>query len=127
MSNIQQNGAEPHQSTITDERRLKLDDNQLSIPKHNKKTLLWIRAIFFVLATVAVFISKYFILPANDPGCYWDWIMQKLQSLNDKVHEDVALRRSLQISSSVLMDIVYLATLIYWFALSLELTGHTGF
>eukprot|EP01017_Pseudomicrothorax_dubius_P007078 TRINITY_DN1213_c0_g1_i3.p1 TRINITY_DN1213_c0_g1~~TRINITY_DN1213_c0_g1_i3.p1 ORF type:complete len:113 (-),score=7.73 TRINITY_DN1213_c0_g1_i3:413-751(-) len=73
MSNIQQNGgisgqslashlAELHQSTIPDERRLKLDDNQLSIPKHNKKTLLWIRAIFFVLATVAVFISKYFIL-----------------------------------------------------------------
>eukprot|EP01017_Pseudomicrothorax_dubius_P010018 TRINITY_DN1352_c0_g1_i1.p1 TRINITY_DN1352_c0_g1~~TRINITY_DN1352_c0_g1_i1.p1 ORF type:complete len:302 (-),score=20.12 TRINITY_DN1352_c0_g1_i1:145-1050(-) len=76
--------------------------------------LLFLRVTFILLITVAVYISKNHILPTEDTGCIKDKVLDALGKLNQRANTDITFRKGIQVSSSFLMDFVYIVTAGNW-------------
>eukprot|EP01017_Pseudomicrothorax_dubius_P016708 TRINITY_DN1891_c0_g1_i27.p1 TRINITY_DN1891_c0_g1~~TRINITY_DN1891_c0_g1_i27.p1 ORF type:complete len:231 (+),score=19.03 TRINITY_DN1891_c0_g1_i27:59-751(+) len=117
-SNIPQSDNRGNSETSNGKQNLEIDTStsqKVELLPQNE-TGLKIRIVVFILVTAFVVISKNLILPSEDAGCFRDHLFNVLNHLNELARNDPAFRSAIQISSSLLMDIVYLSLFFHWVA-----------
>eukprot|EP01017_Pseudomicrothorax_dubius_P016711 TRINITY_DN1891_c0_g1_i31.p1 TRINITY_DN1891_c0_g1~~TRINITY_DN1891_c0_g1_i31.p1 ORF type:complete len:120 (+),score=13.98 TRINITY_DN1891_c0_g1_i31:59-418(+) len=115
-SNIPQSDNRGNSETSNGKQNLEIDTStsqKVELLPQNE-TGLKIRIVVFILVTAFVVISKNLILPSEDAGCFRDHLFNVLNHLNELARNDPAFRSAIQISSSLLMDIVYLSLFFHW-------------
>lgn len=73
-----------------------------------------LRCAIFIAGTCTIAYTKNHILPTIEAPCYHDLVFDKLEWMNHLVNTSSVIRTFLQITSSLLMDGLYLAMFVNW-------------